>query len=112
MCDVVPKSANASEGTRPSRFEVEKILDGGWDAMQRAKFLTTHERLLGLTSAAVCLVERDIDERVEARVPTLNPLDESVDNLNGGEVAATDPESEFACASLGQFVVKRHSAPP
>ena len=68
--------------------------------MERPELRTAHDSALGLAGGGASLVERQVDERVQARVAALDARDGGVEDLDGRQLPRPDAPRELGRARI------------
>src|SRR5262245_17488801 len=87
--------ADTGGGRRRNAPDVDDVLDGDWDTMQRSAIAARRELAIGDFRVPSRLVCHHTDERVERRLEFVDTLKTSVGDLERGHFARPKPTGEF-----------------
>src|SRR5690606_18968484 len=107
MRGVVLERAHAAAGGGPAWLEVEQVLDGRGDAVQRPQLAARHHGGLGPLRGLTRVLEAEVDEGVEAGIAGLDPRDERVHHLQRRQLPPPDARRQLERRDVGEFLRER-----
>src|SRR4029450_8733861 len=105
---------HTTAGRRPTRREVEQVLDRGGHPVQHPKLRPRHHRPLRLASPLAGVIKAEKDKGIQALVSGLDTLDKGIHDLNRGQLTAPDPGRQLRRRRGGKLIPQRHpdTSPP
>src|SRR4029450_7966118 len=99
---------HTTEGRRPTRREVEQVLDGGGTPGRLPKLPPRHHRPRGLASPLAGVIKAEKDKGIQALVSGLDTLDKGIHDLNRGQLTSPDPGRQLRRRRVGKLIRQRH----
>src|SRR5262245_30187540 len=87
--------AHTGGGRRRNAPDVDDVLDGDWDTVQRSAIAVRRELAIGEFRVPSCRVCHDANERIERRLPFVDTLKTSVGDLERGHFTRAKLAGEF-----------------